>query len=79
MIYLGIPAGVLNVVPCDRSNAASVGQLLCENPKVGVITFTGNIIILLSLFLSKIPMYTPTFNIFKHQIIWKSLSGYSNY
>lgn len=38
----GIPVGVLNVVPCDRSNAASVGQLLCENPKVGVITFTGS-------------------------------------
>lgn len=30
----GIPRGVLNVVTCDRGNAAAVGTLLCESPLI---------------------------------------------
>ena len=36
----GIPAGVLNVIP--SSNAAETGEVLCANPKVAKITFTGS-------------------------------------
>lgn len=36
----GVPAGVFNVVP--SSDAASVGEELCRNPKVAKITFTGS-------------------------------------
>ena len=38
----GIPAGVLNVVTCDRDNAPDVGRVLCENPLVAKISFTGS-------------------------------------
>ncbi|MDB6180784.1 NAD-dependent succinate-semialdehyde dehydrogenase [Paracoccus fistulariae] len=36
----GIPAGVLNVIP--SSDAATIGQELCDNEKVAKITFTGS-------------------------------------
>jgi len=36
----GIPAGVLNVIP--SSDAAATGEVLCANPKVAKITFTGS-------------------------------------
>lgn len=38
----GIPAGVVNVVPCSRENTPSVGQVLCTDPLVGKISFTGS-------------------------------------
>ncbi|XP_061838931.1 succinate-semialdehyde dehydrogenase, mitochondrial [Nerophis lumbriciformis] len=38
----GIPAGVFNVVPCSRKMAASVGQVLCTDPLVAKISFTGS-------------------------------------
>lgn len=30
----GIPKGVVNVVTCDRNNAAAIGSLLCESPLI---------------------------------------------
>ena len=36
----GVPAGVFNVIP--STDAAGVGQELCENTKVAKITFTGS-------------------------------------
>ncbi|CAH1783513.1 unnamed protein product [Owenia fusiformis] len=38
----GLPAGVLNIVTCSRSNAPKVGKLLCEHPLVAKISFTGS-------------------------------------
>nr|XP_046256891.1 succinate-semialdehyde dehydrogenase, mitochondrial [Scatophagus argus] len=38
----GIPAGVLNVVPCSREKTPSVGQVLCTDPLVAKISFTGS-------------------------------------
>ncbi|KAK7886727.1 hypothetical protein WMY93_026348 [Mugilogobius chulae] len=38
----GVPAGVVNVVPCSRANTPSVGQVLCTDPLVGKISFTGS-------------------------------------
>lgn len=38
----GVPAGVVNVVPCSRENTPSVGQVLCTDPLVGKISFTGS-------------------------------------
>ncbi|XP_071960420.1 succinate-semialdehyde dehydrogenase, mitochondrial-like [Antedon mediterranea] len=38
----GIPAGVLNVVTCSHKHAAEVGKVLCGNPKVSKISFTGS-------------------------------------
>ncbi|PIK55258.1 putative succinate-semialdehyde dehydrogenase, mitochondrial [Apostichopus japonicus] len=38
----GVPAGVFNVIPCSRPNAASVGKALCESPLVAKISFTGS-------------------------------------
>lgn len=38
----GIPAGVFNVVPCSREKAPSVGHLLCTDPLVSKISFTGS-------------------------------------
>ena len=36
----GIPAGVLNIVP--GTDAAGVGKLFCESPKIRKVTFTGS-------------------------------------
>ncbi|KAL4225791.1 Succinate-semialdehyde dehydrogenase [Mactra antiquata] len=38
----GIPPGVVNVVTCDRGNVSEVGKMLCENPLVSLISFTGS-------------------------------------
>ncbi|XP_034409863.1 succinate-semialdehyde dehydrogenase, mitochondrial isoform X1 [Cyclopterus lumpus] len=38
----GVPAGVFNVVPCSREKAASVGEVLCTDPLVAKISFTGS-------------------------------------
>ncbi|KAM7421643.1 hypothetical protein PAMA_015681 [Pampus argenteus] len=38
----GIPAGVFNVVPCSRERTPSVGEVLCTDPLVAKISFTGS-------------------------------------
>ncbi|GMR37061.1 hypothetical protein PMAYCL1PPCAC_07256, partial [Pristionchus mayeri] len=38
----GIPKGVINVLPSDRSNSASIGRFLCESTDVDAISFTGS-------------------------------------
>ncbi|XP_053914480.1 succinate-semialdehyde dehydrogenase, mitochondrial [Cuculus canorus] len=38
----GIPAGVYNVVPCSRQQTAAVGEVLCTDPLVAKISFTGS-------------------------------------
>ncbi|KAK5861656.1 hypothetical protein PBY51_017114 [Eleginops maclovinus] len=38
----GVPAGVFNVVPCSRERTPSVGQVLCTDPLVAKISFTGS-------------------------------------
>lgn len=38
----GIPAGVYNVLPCSRTSTPAVGEVLCTNPLVGKISFTGS-------------------------------------
>lgn len=38
----GIPAGVYNVVPCSREKAPKVGEILCTDPAVAKISFTGS-------------------------------------
>uniref|UniRef100_A0A672FZE5 Succinate-semialdehyde dehydrogenase n=1 Tax=Salarias fasciatus TaxID=181472 RepID=A0A672FZE5_SALFA len=38
----GIPAGVFNVVPCSREETPAVGQVLCTDPLVAKISFTGS-------------------------------------
>ena len=38
----GLPAGVVNIVPCSRNNVQEVGTLLCTSPKVSVLSFTGS-------------------------------------
>lgn len=38
----GLPAGVLNVVTCSRSQVAAVGDELITNPQVAGISFTGS-------------------------------------
>ena len=38
----GIPAGVYNVVPCSRQQTPAVGGVLCTDPLVAKISFTGS-------------------------------------
>lgn len=38
----GIPPGVFNVVPCSRARTPSVGEVLCSDPLVAKISFTGS-------------------------------------
>ncbi|KAF7657001.1 hypothetical protein LDENG_00033380 [Lucifuga dentata] len=38
----GIPPGVFNVVPCSRERTPSVGEILCTDPLVAKISFTGS-------------------------------------
>ena len=38
----GIPAGVLNIVTCDRGNAAEIGRVLSTHPLIRKISFTGS-------------------------------------
>ncbi|MDA0223673.1 MAG: aldehyde dehydrogenase family protein [Proteobacteria bacterium] len=42
MDEVGLPAGVFNVITCDRGNVAAVGDELIENPAVKGISFTGS-------------------------------------
>lgn len=38
----GIPAGVYNVVPCSRQQTPAVGEVLCTDPLVAKVSFTGS-------------------------------------
>ncbi|XP_062847354.1 succinate-semialdehyde dehydrogenase, mitochondrial-like isoform X1 [Trichomycterus rosablanca] len=38
----GIPPGVFNVVPCSREKAPAVGKILCTDPLVAKVSFTGS-------------------------------------
>ncbi|EHB09594.1 Succinate-semialdehyde dehydrogenase, mitochondrial, partial [Heterocephalus glaber] len=38
----GIPSGVYNVIPCSRTKAKEVGEVLCTDPLVSKISFTGS-------------------------------------
>lgn len=38
----GIPGGVYNVVPCSRPKTPAVGEVLCTDPLVAKISFTGS-------------------------------------
>lgn len=38
----GVPPGVINVITTSRKNAPSAGKLMCEDPSVGCISFTGS-------------------------------------
>ncbi|XP_039754928.1 protein unc-13 homolog 4B isoform X7 [Pararge aegeria] len=38
----GVPKGVINVITSSRKNAPAVGKVLCEDPSVGCISFTGS-------------------------------------
>ena len=37
----GLPAGALSVLTCSRRQAAAVGSALCADPRVAVMSFTG--------------------------------------
>jgi len=39
---VGVPAGLVSVVPCSRRRVAAVGKLLCEEPSVRLLSFTGS-------------------------------------
>ncbi|XP_042241830.1 succinate-semialdehyde dehydrogenase, mitochondrial-like [Homarus americanus] len=39
---VGVPAGVINVVPCSRERVLEVGAALCDSPQVQVLSFTGS-------------------------------------
>ncbi|XP_072536182.1 succinate-semialdehyde dehydrogenase, mitochondrial [Salminus brasiliensis] len=41
-VQAGIPPGVFNVVPCSRENAPTVGEVLCTDPLVAKVSFTGS-------------------------------------
>uniref|UniRef100_UPI00398F8E0F succinate-semialdehyde dehydrogenase, mitochondrial n=1 Tax=Pristiophorus japonicus TaxID=55135 RepID=UPI00398F8E0F len=38
----GVPAGVFNVIPSSKSNTPAVGEVLCTDPLVAIISFTGS-------------------------------------
>ena len=38
----GLPAGLVNIVPCSRKKVKEVGELLCSSPKVSLVSFTGS-------------------------------------
>ncbi|KAF0293026.1 Succinate-semialdehyde dehydrogenase, mitochondrial [Amphibalanus amphitrite] len=39
---VGVPHGLVNVVPCSRSRVAQLGRLLCTEPLVRLLSFTGS-------------------------------------
>ncbi|KAK9693981.1 Aldehyde dehydrogenase family [Popillia japonica] len=41
----GVPKGVINVVTCDRANAAQIGKALCESRLIAGISFTGSTVV----------------------------------
>jgi len=38
----GVPAGVVNVVPCSRARVQEVGAALCDSTDVKILSFTGS-------------------------------------
>jgi succinate-semialdehyde dehydrogenase/glutarate-semialdehyde dehydrogenase len=38
----GLPQGVLNVIPCRREDAATIGSVLCSSTAVAKLSFTGS-------------------------------------
>lgn len=38
----GIPPGVVNVIPSNRTAAPVIGKMVCESPDISVVTFTGS-------------------------------------
>lgn len=38
----GVPPGIINVITTSRKNAATTGKVLCEDPHVACISFTGS-------------------------------------
>uniref|UniRef100_A0A8B9GYN0 Succinate-semialdehyde dehydrogenase, mitochondrial n=1 Tax=Astyanax mexicanus TaxID=7994 RepID=A0A8B9GYN0_ASTMX len=41
-VQAGIPPGVFNVVPCSREKTPAVGEVLCTDPLVAKVSFTGS-------------------------------------
>lgn len=41
----GVPKGVINVITSNRGNAAAVGKIMCQDPNVGCISFTGSTVV----------------------------------
>ncbi|XP_021197233.3 3-sulfolactaldehyde dehydrogenase [Helicoverpa armigera] len=41
----GVPKGVINVITSSRKNVAEVGKVLCEDPHVRLISFTGSTVV----------------------------------
>ncbi|KAI4873976.1 hypothetical protein NFI96_032059 [Prochilodus magdalenae] len=41
-VQAGIPPGVFNVVPCSRKKTPAVGEVMCTDPLVAKISFTGS-------------------------------------
>ncbi|KFD50761.1 hypothetical protein M513_08417 [Trichuris suis] len=39
---VGLPEGVFNVIPSDRSHADAIGRTFCESKDVAVLSFTGS-------------------------------------
>ena len=39
---VGIPEGVINIIPCSRSRAEEIGNEMCSSPVVKVLSFTGS-------------------------------------
>ena len=40
----GIPRGVVNVVTSDRRGTPAVGEEMCSNETIRVVSFTGNLL-----------------------------------
>jgi len=38
----GVPAGVVNVIPCSRERVSEVGSKMCQDPRVSIVSFTGS-------------------------------------
>ena len=38
----GVPRGLVNIVPCSRPRVAELGRLLCAEPLVRLVSFTGS-------------------------------------
>jgi succinate-semialdehyde dehydrogenase len=38
----GAPTGLVNIVPCSRTSVKEVGDAMCADPRVAVISFTGS-------------------------------------
>jgi len=38
----GAPTGLVNIVPCSRNSVKEIGDAMCHDPRVAVISFTGS-------------------------------------